>query len=67
MPDWKTYKGQFPWLLSEQGNVLGYVNNPRWTVSATNTHKPCGYWFKRDSGLTQPVWKIEGCLTRHYT
>jgi photosystem II stability/assembly factor-like uncharacterized protein len=45
MTDWKTYKDQPPWPLTLQPHTQGYLNNPRWTSTATAKHEPCGYWF----------------------
>ena len=64
MPEWKTYKGQSPWALEQQGNKFGYVNNPNFHFPATEDHVPCGYWSKGTRPSTvdyaKTVWYVDG-------
>lgn len=49
---WASYRNQGPWAFTEQPNVWGYLNNPRWTDTPeiTKKHFPCGHWHKAGSG-----------------
>jgi len=58
---WKDDKDLGSWNFTEQGNVYGYLNNPRWSsqqdarefceqmgisLNPTETHRPCKHWHK---------------------
>jgi hypothetical protein len=43
--DFKIVSGT-PTVPSSGHDILGYINNPYWTETATETHAPCGYWRK---------------------
>jgi len=69
MVDWKTYKGQKPWLFAKsqapniynQGHRITTPGDPSWPSSipglsrdpVTDTHQPCGMWT-RDVAATPP-------------